>query len=74
MIKRLRESKMLTDVSNNESIEENSPSDSQEPRDEKNSDFASVVLDGVEVVDVKAIPKDKGIPEKGPRKTWDKPI
>jgi len=62
---------MLVDVSNNEPIEESSPGVSQEPRDENNSDFASVVLGGVEVVDVKAIPKE-GIPERGPRKTWDK--
>ena len=46
----------------------------------KNSDnYASQIIDGVEVVDVKAIPKkekiplDKfGIPEPNGRRTWDK--
>ena len=33
--------------------------------------FAGTIRDGVEVVDVKIIPKDKGIPEKD-RNTWDK--
>ena len=59
--------------SGNEPTEEIALASSQEPGSDKKTDFASVVLDGVEVVDVKAIPKD-GIPERGPRKTWDKPI
>lgn len=45
----------------------------------KKDDFNSYVKDGVEVVDVKVIPKDKGvkvdkfgIPINENRKTWDK--
>ncbi|HRT03456.1 MAG TPA: hypothetical protein P5513_05910 [Candidatus Diapherotrites archaeon] len=40
--------------------------------------FASKIVNGVEVVDVKAIPKDNpilnrfGIPETKERRTWDK--
>ena len=38
------------------------------------NDFASMIHEGVEVVDVKAIPKegDSGIPDIEERKTWDK--
>ena len=37
-------------------------------------EFASMIRDGVEVVDVKAIPKEgeSGIPDIEERKTWDK--
>ena len=38
--------------------------------DETEEEYASNVRDGVEVVDVKVVPK--GIPEKGNRVTWDK--
>lgn len=43
----------------------------EEPTDEFNDDqFASVVKGGVEIVDVKIVPK--GIPNVDKRKTWDK--
>ena len=40
----------------------------------KDNDYAGQIIDGVEVVDVKAIPTKEtklAVPEK--RKTWDKP-
>jgi len=43
----------------------------EEEKEPEIQDYASKVQDGVEVVDVKAIPKS-GIPDIEKRKTWDK--
>ena len=48
----------------------------KEEKEEKSNYVPLIIRDGVEVVDVKAIPKKKtdkfGIPETGERLTWDK--
>ena len=38
----------------------------------QNDEFVGTIKDGVEVVDVKAISKNQGIPNSDKRKTWDK--
>jgi len=49
-----------------------------DPSSGKTENYASRVIDGVEVVDVKAVPKEKpvlnkfGIPEPRERRTWDR--
>lgn len=49
-----------------------------DPSSGKTENYASQVIDGVEVVDVKAVPKEKpvlnkfGIPEPRERRTWDR--
>ena len=52
-------------------IDEEKLKEEIEKAPEIDDDFAGMIRDGVEVVDVKFIPKDKGIPTKS-RKTWDK--
>lgn len=53
----------------------------KEDKNKDNDDFAGYIKDGVEVVDVKAVPRDKqekpkvdkfGIPIPNKRTTWDK--
>jgi len=74
----LQDSVSNRDVSTNEQPKKNDQVVLDNPT-RKENDYASVIRDGVEVVDVKVVPKDEkitldkfGIPIKGPRKTWDK--
>jgi len=80
LIKSLKEKLSASDVSTNESPEESVPAAPDEPEGLKSDEYASIVRDGVEVVDVKVIPIEKdrvkldkfGIPIPKSRKTWDK--
>jgi len=74
LIRRLRDKTLIKDVSINELTEEETPRDSDESRRQNKTDFASLIKNGVEVIDARAIPKENepGIPYKEPRKTWDK--
>lgn len=83
LLQRIKESIKVRDISTNESTEkvtQNAPSD---PKKDDKKDFVGTIKNGVEVVDVKIIPKEEdqkgsvyvdkfGIPHRGPRKTWDK--
>jgi len=73
LLKRIEENIKSKDVSTNDLAEKVSPDAPSDPVD--------ISRDGVEVVDVKIVPKEEneefyidkfGIPHKGPRKTWDK--
>lgn len=44
----------------------------EEQEELETDDYASKIRDGVEVVDVKAIPKGINAPEIDKRKSWDK--
>ena len=71
LLKSIQNSISNKDISTNELLKkdaQNAPSDPE-----------GVMRDGVEVVDVKIVPKEEdayvdkfGIPHKGPRKTWDR--
>jgi len=72
LIQRLNNASALK---NEEAITEDKISDENTPGESetnKDDNFVGFVRDGVEVVDVKIVPKDVGIPIKGTRKTWDK--
>ena len=73
LLKRIQDNIKNQDVSTNDLAAKVTP--------DVPSDPVSISRDGVEVVDVKIIPKEQdgefyidkyGIPHKGPRKTWDK--
>ena len=68
LIKSLQENVQEKNVVPNSDDVSSDPNASNEPQD---NTFAGTIKDGVEVVDVKVIPKKTGIPF-GNRKTWDK--
>jgi len=81
LIERIKENENHTNIDTNIKLPNVSPVSSDEPDEQSNDDFASVIRDGVEVVDVRIIPKDEinkkqtvdkfGIPDSG-RRNWDK--
>jgi hypothetical protein len=67
LIKRLQESISIVDVCTNELTDKVSPDVSKKP----GKDYIGEIINGVEVIDVKALDK-LGIPIEKDRKTWDK--
>ena len=61
----------LNNIDINDQIKEGALDESNDPQEGDNDLYAGFIHNGVEVVNVKAIPKDKGIPVKN-RSTWDK--
>jgi hypothetical protein len=78
LIQSLQDRINIQDVSTNVPDKSDAQDAPNEPQKEDNKDYTGFVRDGVEVVDVKVVPKEKlevdkfGIPIRGPRKTWDK--
>ena len=62
LIKRIQDNILAKDVSSNIKPEKDDPGSS--------NDFVGTARDGVEVIDVKLIPKEEGLQKE--RKTWDK--
>ena len=67
-----------SNTSDEDNINDDKKSDQDTSNASENDQYTSTVRNGVEVVDVKLIPKEEitldkfGIPQRGPRKTWDK--
>ncbi len=81
--KEVEEAKKLLDElskpsKGSELIERLKKEEEKKKKEKKDKDYASIVKDGVEIVDGKVVPKEKikldkfGIPIPKNRKTWDK--